>query len=85
MAQTGESVGGKAPDRPVYLLTGSDRPKIEAALVRLRRHFAPEAIDIRSALDTNADMVVALCNAGILFGVARLVFVLDVDGGRDSD
>ena len=85
MAQTGESVGGKVPDRAVYLLTGSDRPKIEAALVRLRRHFAPEAIDIRSALDTNADTVVALCNAGSLFGDARLVIVEDVDGRRDSD
>ena len=26
--------------KPVYLLTGSDRPKIETALARLRRHFA---------------------------------------------
>ena len=25
--------------KPVYLLTGSDRPKIETALTRLRRHF----------------------------------------------
>ncbi len=73
------------PAKPVYLLTGSDRPKIETALGRLRRHFAPEATDIRSALDTSGDAVVALCNAGSLFGDSRLVVVEDVDGRRDSD
>src|ERR671914_1939320 len=77
--------GKEAPSKPVYLLTGSDRPKIETALARLRRHFAPEATDIRSALDTPADAVVALCNAGSLFGDARLVVVEDVDGRRDAD
>jgi DNA polymerase-3 subunit delta len=74
-----------APDRPVYLLTGSDRPKIETALARLRRHFAPEATDIRSALDTSGDAVIALCNAGSLFGDTRLVIVEDVDGRRDAE
>ena len=73
------------PGRPVYLLTGSDRPKIETALARLRRHFAPEATDLRSALDSSAEAVVGLCNAGSLFGDVRLVIVEDVDGRRDSD
>ena len=77
--------GKEAPSKPVYLLTGSDRPKIETALARLRVHFAPEATDIRSALDTPAEAVAALCNAGSLFGDARLVVVEDVDGRRDSD
>jgi DNA polymerase III subunit delta len=80
-----ESTGKEAPSKPVYLLAGSDRPKIETALARLRRHFAPEAVDIRSALDTSGDEAVALCNAGSLFGDARLVVVEDVDGRRDSD
>jgi DNA polymerase III delta subunit len=79
------SAGKEAPSKPVYLLTGSDRPKIETALARLRLHFAPEAVDLRSALDTSAEAVVALCNAGSLFGDARLVVVEDVDGRRDSD
>jgi DNA polymerase III subunit delta len=73
------------PGKPVYLVTGSDRPKIETALARLRRHFAPEATDIRSALETTAEAVVALCNAGSLFGDDRLVIVEDVDGRRDAD
>ena len=68
--------------KPVYLLTGSDRPKIETALVRLRNRFAPEATEIVSAVDTPGDAAVALCNAGSLFGEARLVIVEDVDGRK---
>ena len=74
-----------APDKPVYLLTGSDRPKIETALTRLRGHFVPEAIDVASALDTSGEGAVALCNAGSLFGDSRLVVIEDVDGRRDAD
>ena len=74
-----------APDKPVYLLTGSDRPKIDMALGRLRGHFVAEATDVVSALDTSAETVVGLCNAGSLFGDLRLVVVEDVDGRRDSD
>lgn len=74
-----------APEKQVYLLTGSDRPKIESALARLRRHFAPEAIEAVSALDTPGEAVAALCNAGSLFGDARLVVTEDVDGRRDGD
>ena len=75
----------EAPDKPVYLLTGGDRPKIETALKRLRGHFVPEAIDIANALDTSGESVVARCNAGSLFGDAKLVVIEDVDGRRDSD
>jgi DNA polymerase-3 subunit delta len=75
----------ESPSKPVYLLTGSDRPKIETALARLRRHFVEEAIDVVSALDTAGDDVVALCNAASLFGDGRLVVVEDVDGRSDGD
>lgn len=75
----------EGPDKPVYLLTGSDRPKIETALRRLRAHFAPEAVEIVSALEVSGDEAVALCNAGSLFGDARLVIVEEVDGRRDGD
>jgi DNA polymerase III delta subunit len=73
----------EAPEKPVYLLTGSDRPKIETALERLRRHFQPEAIDVVSALETSGDEAVGLCNAGTLLGDSRLVIVEHVDGRRD--
>jgi len=71
--------------KPVYLLTGSDRPKIETALIRLRRRFAAETAEVVSATETSGDAAVALCNAGSLFGDARLVIVEDVDGRKDSD
>ena len=71
--------------KPIYLLTGSDRPKIETALVRLRGRFPAEAAEVVSALDTPGPGAVALCNAGSLFGAARLVVVEDVDGRKDSD
>jgi DNA polymerase-3 subunit delta len=75
----------EAPSKPVYLLTGDDRPKIDTALVRLRGHFAPEAVEVVSALETAGAAAVALCNTGSLFGDARLVVVTEVDGRRDAD
>jgi DNA polymerase-3 subunit delta len=75
----------EAPDKPVYLLVGSDRPKIETALGRLRGHFSNEAAEVVSALDTSGESAVALCNAGSLFGDARLVVVEDIDGRREGD
>jgi DNA polymerase-3 subunit delta len=71
--------------KPVYLLTGRDRPKIETALARLRRHFEPEAIESVGAQETSGLEAAALCNAGSLFGDARLVVVEGVDGRRNSE
>jgi DNA polymerase-3 subunit delta len=68
-----------------YLLTGTDRPKIETALARLRRHFEPEAVELVAAPESGGAEAVALCNAGSLFGDARLVVVVDVDGRRSGD
>lgn len=76
----------ETPDlKPVYLLTGSDRPKIETALARLRRHFQPEAVELVSAQELSGVEAAALCNAGSLFGDARLVVVEGVDGRRNAD
>ena len=74
-----------APDKPVYLITGGDRPKIETALGRLRAHFSPEATESVSAVDTSGDEAIGLCNAGSLFGDARLIVVREVDGQRDGE
>ena len=71
--------------KPVYLLTGSDRPKIEVALQRLRRHFLPESIELTTAQELPGAEVAALCNAGSLFGDARLVVVEYVDGVRSNE
>jgi DNA polymerase-3 subunit delta len=70
----------EAPDKPVYLITGSDRPKVEVAIARLRSHFEDEAVEHVSALDVPGDEAAGLCNAGSLFGDARLILVTEVDG-----
>ena len=75
----------EAPDKPVYLITGSDRPKVDTAIARLRSHFEPEAMEHVSALDTSGDEAVGLCNAGSLFGDARLIVVTEVDGAKQTD
>ncbi len=74
------------PDlKAVYLITGGDRPKIETAIARLRRHFDEGAIERVSALDATGADAVGLCNAGSLLGDARLVVVDQVDGRRSAD
>jgi DNA polymerase III subunit delta len=70
---------------PVYLITGSDEPKVELAVARLRRRFAAEATERVSALECTAVDAVGLCNAGSLFGEGRLVVVTDVDGRRGGE
>lgn len=71
--------------KPVYLITGNDRPKVETALARLRRHFAAEAIERVMAQEASGADVVALCNSGSLFGDDRLVIVEGIDGRPGSD
>src|SRR5919204_2125113 len=76
------------PLLPVYLLTGSDRPKHLRALRRLRGRFAPEAVEQLSAESSSGPDAVAACNALGLFGSgggARLVIVEDVDRWRKAD
>ena len=66
--------------KPAYLISGSDRPKVETAVQRLRARFVPEAVEVVSALECTGADVVNLCNAGSLFGDARLVVVSEIDG-----
>ena len=71
--------------KSVYLLTGTDRPKIETAVERLRRHFESESVDAVTAAETSGEQAVALCNAGSLFGDRRLVVVDRLDGAKRDD
>jgi len=71
--------------KPVYLLTGSDRPKIEVALRRLRSHFVPESIELTTAQELPGADLAAICNAGSLFGDSRLVVVEHIDGVRGNE
>ncbi len=71
--------------KPAYLISGSDRPKVELAVQRLRSRFVDEAIEIVSALEVAGPDAVTLCNSGSLFGDARLVVVTDVDGRKKEE
>jgi DNA polymerase-3 subunit delta len=71
--------------KPVYLLTGSDRPKIERALRRLRDRFDEQAVELLSATDTPGADAVAACNSMGLFGGERLVVVDDVERWKAED
>jgi DNA polymerase III subunit delta len=76
------------PLLPVYLLTGSDRPKHLRALRRLRARFGPEAVEQLSAESASGEEAVAACNALGLFGGqggGRLVIVEGVERWRKAD
>jgi DNA polymerase-3 subunit delta len=81
-------LGGVASDlKPVYLLTGSDRPKIARAVRRLRDRFGDDSTEHLSAREATAADVVASCNAMGLFGggEGRLVIVDDVDAWKAAE
>jgi DNA polymerase-3 subunit delta len=72
--------------KPVYLISGSDRPKIRVALERLRSHFDEGAVVVQQATETTGEDAVAACNAlGLFGGESRLVIVEQVDAWKAPD
>jgi DNA polymerase III subunit delta len=71
--------------RPVYLLTGTDKPKVGRAVQRLRSRFAEGAIDHLSADAASGEDAVAACNALGLFEGGRLVLVEGVERWKAAD
>jgi DNA polymerase III subunit delta len=72
--------------KPVYLITGGDRPKIQRALRRLRDRIGEEATELLSAHEASGEDAVAACNSlGLLGGGGRLVVVEDVDRWKAAD
>jgi DNA polymerase III subunit delta len=76
-----------APDlKPIYLIYGTDRPKIRVALERLRNHFADGAVEVLAGGEVPAEDAVAACNAlGLFGGESRLVIVEDVEAWKAAD
>lgn len=71
---------------PVYLLAGSDRPKIVRALRRLRSRFPEESVEALTAPPTSAEEAVAACNAlGLFSDGGRLVVVEGVESWGAPD
>ena len=73
------------PLQPVYLLTGTDRPKVLRALRRLRGRFGAESVETLAAETATGSEAVAACNALGLFGAERLVVVEGVERWRAED
>src|SRR5438270_8347927 len=72
--------------KAVYLLSGSDRPKIARALRRLRDRVGDDATEQLSARETGGADAVAACNAlGLFVGNGRLVIVDEVDRWKADD
>jgi len=73
--------------RPIYLLTGGDRPKIRRALERLRTRFGPESVETLSAETASGEEAVAACNSLGLFAGdgGRLVVVESVEAWKTPD
>jgi len=72
--------------KPVYLITGGDRPKIQRALRRLRDRVGEEGVELLSATESGGDDAVAACNSmGLLGGGRRLVVVEEVERWKAPD
>ncbi len=63
--------------KPAYLIAGSDRPKVDRAVARLRGHYEADAVEIHAADETAGDDAVAACNAMGLFGSGSRLIVVD--------
>ena len=72
--------------KPVYLLNGTDRPKIARAVRRLRERIGADATEHLSARETAGADAVAVCNAlGLFVGEGRLVIVDEVERWKAAD
>jgi DNA polymerase III subunit delta len=71
---------------PLYLLAGTDRPKIVRAVRRLRSRVGEDAVQQLDAADSSGEDAVAACNAlGLFGGGGRLVLVEGVERWKAPD
>lgn len=69
-----------------YLIAGTDRPKIDRAVARLRARFAPDAVEVHAATELTGADAVAACNAlGLFAGDGRLIVVEGVESWKAPD
>ncbi len=82
-------LGGVANERalkPVYLFTGSDRPKITLALQRLRARVGEDATETLHASEASGADAVSACNSlGLFGGESRAVVVDGVESWKAAD
>jgi DNA polymerase-3 subunit delta len=69
-----------------YLIGGSDRPKVDRAVTRLRSRFEADAVELHDATAATGEDAVAACNAMGLFGSGnRLVLFDGVEAWKAPD
>jgi DNA polymerase-3 subunit delta len=72
--------------KALYLIAGSDRPKVDRAVARLRARFDPDAVELHDASETTGEEAVAACNAlGLFGGGDRLIVVTGVETWKADD
>ena len=72
--------------KPAYLIAGSDRPKVDRAVERLRARFDADAVELHDVAETTGDDAVAACNAlGLFGGGSRLVVIEGVQAWKAAD
>ncbi len=72
--------------KSAYLIFGTNRPRVELAVKRLRDRFEPEAVERLQANETSGEEAVAACNAGGLFASGgRAVIVAGVERWKAAD
>jgi DNA polymerase-3 subunit delta len=72
--------------KPAYLIAGTDRPKVDRALQRLRARFDADAVEVHSAGDVCGADVVDAANALALFASGgRLIVVQGVETWKADD
>jgi DNA polymerase III subunit delta len=80
------SVASERELKPVYLFSGSDRPKIALAIQRLRARIGEDATEQLHASEASGADAVASCNAlGLFGGDARAVIVDGVEAWKAAD
>ena len=80
-------LGGVASElKSVYLLYGSDRPKIARAVRRLRDRIGDDSTEQLTARESSGADAVAACNSlGLFAGEGRLVIVGDAERWKAAD
>jgi len=72
--------------KPVYLLHGSDRPKIARAVKRLRERLGDDSTEHLSARESSGADAVGACNSrGLFAGEGRLVIVDEAERWKAAD
>jgi DNA polymerase-3 subunit delta len=71
---------------PAYLIGGTDRPKVDRAVQRLRSRFEPGAVETLAADEASGADAVAACNSlGLFAAEGRLVVVDGVEAWKAAD